>query len=127
MSFLISLTYQLIRLRCARENELHRFICCFVPLGDLPRRAANVALASFSSFGELLVEAGDVALKDARLRLQRQRGWLFSPSGIAGAGRSELYVSTIHFHLPSDCFFQTSRSLPVSLIAGPPFGSLIES
>src|SRR5579862_1453895 len=41
------------------------------------------------------------------------------------AAKSELYVSTMHFHLPSACFFQISTSLPLSCTPGPPFGSLI--
>src|SRR2546426_19796 len=51
----------------------------------------------------------------------------FFAFGAAGTGMSELYVSTMHFHLLSDCFFQTSRNFPLSLIVGPPFGSLMES
>jgi SAM-dependent methyltransferase len=42
-----------------------------LPIGGglLAAEAANFALASFSSFGELLAEAGDEALKDARQSL----------------------------------------------------------
>lgn len=39
----------------------------------------------------------------------------FFAAGTAGSGRSELKVSTIHFHLPSACFFQISTNLPVSV------------
>src|SRR5690349_9821282 len=33
-----------------------------------------------------------------------------------GAGRSELNMSALTFHLPSACFFQTSQYLPLSLV-----------
>ena len=41
-------------------------------------------------------------------------------------GKSELHVSTMHFHLPSACFFQISTILPRSS-TGFPDGSFIVS
>jgi len=55
------------------------------------------------------------------------RYFFASGAGAGAAGRSELYVSTIHFHFPSACFFQISTILPVSWIGGPPFGSWIDT
>src|SRR5882762_1367561 len=40
--------------------------------------------------------------------------------GDGAAGRSELHVSTIHFQLPSGCFFQISTFFPTSLALLPP-------
>src|SRR5262249_3371099 len=42
-----------------------------------------------------------------------KRHYFFCSAG-SGTGKSELYVSTMHFHFPSACFFQISTSFPVS-------------
>src|ERR1041385_3284362 len=45
----------------------------------------------------------------------------FEAAAVEGgvAGRSELYVSTAHFQLPSACFFHTSTYFPRSVIGFP--------
>ena len=43
----------------------------------------------------------------------------FGAGGAGAGGRSELQVSTMHFQLPSACFFQISTILPLSLTGLP--------
>ena len=52
--------------------------------------------------------------------------YFFSDGG-AAMGRSELNMSTTHFQLPSACFFQTSRYLPLSVIGEPPASFSVNS
>lgn len=78
------------------------------------REVVNVTLSKF--WEELL---GIHALLFATALAYEQTCY-FLASRAAGddapAGRSELNMSALTFHLPSACFFQTSQYLPLSLV-----------